>query len=88
MTLSTRFALQVNCGSGSLSSMAEIAVSLTGLDPSYTVTMDGVKLSSAGSPTTVRCGSRTEHVLEVEIPKDKPAGHIASAISFAATPKF
>lgn len=88
MTLSTRFALQVDCGANSLSSMAEIAVSLTGLNPSYTLTMDGAKLSSAGSPTTVRCGSRTEHMIEIEIPKDKPAGPIASTISFAAALKY
>ena len=88
MILSTRFALQVDCGANTLSPLAEIAVSLTGLDPSYTVTMDGAKLSSAASPVTLRCGSRTEHVLEVEIPKSRPAAPIASTISFAATPKY
>ena len=88
MTLSTRFALQVDCGGNPLASMAEIAVSLTGLDQSYAVTLDGAKLSLAASPTTLRCGSRTEHVLEVEVPKSAPAGPIAGTISFAATPKF
>lgn len=88
MVLSTRFDLQVDCGDSPSSSLVEIVVSMADASPRYTVTIDGAKLSSMAWPTTLRCGSRTGHVVEVEVPKDRPAGPIASTISFSATPKY
>ncbi|HEV3329887.1 MAG TPA: hypothetical protein VG096_02830 [Bryobacteraceae bacterium] len=83
LVLSSRFGLQVACSRQSGSSLVEVTTSLVGIDPSYTVSMDSARLASA--PVTVlRCGSVTEHVVEVEVPKAKPAGPIGGTLSFSA----
>jgi len=88
MVLSTRFGLQVACSGGSGSSLAEVTISLVGLDPSYTVSVDGAKLSSAASVIVLRCGSVTEHIVEVGVPKTRPAGPFACTLSFSAVAKY
>ena len=88
MILSTRFALQVDCGAAPAATIAEIAVSISGINPSYSITVDGVKLSPGRSPIMLPCGSKTEHTLELEVPKERPGGAIGGTISFAATSGF
>lgn len=85
MILVTRFALKVDCGAQS--SLAEVSMSLLSPDPFYTVSVDGIKLSAADSLTVLRCGSMSEHRLEIEIPKTRPAGPIGSTVWFSATAK-
>lgn len=87
LVLSSRFGLRVDCGAGSRSSLAEVTISLADIDPSYTVSVDGVKLSPVPSVTVLRCGSVTEHKVEIEVPKTRPAGPLGSAITFSAATK-
>jgi len=87
MTLSTRFGLKVDCGRGS-SFFAEITMSLFAVDPSYSVSVDGVRLTNAGTPAVQRCGSVTEHRVEVEVSTARPAGPIGSTVSFSAAVKY
>lgn len=88
MVLSTRFGLKVDCGSGSPSSSAEVTISLAAIDPSYSVRVDGVTLLAAPSVTLLQCGSVTQHMVEVDVPKSKPAGNLASTLVFSAAPKY
>jgi hypothetical protein len=88
MTLSSRFGLQVTCSAAPPSSLAEVTISLVGLDASYTVSVDGAVLTSMSSVTVLRCGSVTEHVVEVEVPKTRPAASFRSSLSFSAVAKY
>jgi hypothetical protein len=87
MILSTRFAMKVDCN-GSPSPLADLTLSLFAVDPFLTVSMDGVKLSTTPSVTTIRCGSVTEHKLDVEISTKRPAGPIGTTLSFSAKPRY
>jgi hypothetical protein len=86
MVLMTRFALKIDCGGGQ-SSLAEVRMTLLLPDPSYAVSVDGTKLSTAEFPTILRCGSVSEHRVEIEVPKTRPAGPIGSTVSFSAIAK-
>jgi hypothetical protein len=88
MVISTRFALKVDCNGASSVSLTEVAISLFAIDPSYTVSVDGAKLSSAPSTTLLRCGSVSQHQLEVEITTTRPAGPIDSMLAFSVKPIF
>jgi hypothetical protein len=85
MTLITRFGLRVDCGLGSSSSFAEVTMSLLDKDPFDTVRVDGARLTNAGTVAVQRCGSVTEHRVEVEITTLKPPGPIGTTVSFSAT---
>jgi|ERR1051326_1753143 hypothetical protein len=87
MVISTRFGLQVTCSGAAPSSLAEVTISLLGIDPSYAVRVDGAGLASAPSVTVLRCASVTEHVVEVEVPKTRPAGPLGGTLSFSASLK-
>ena len=87
MVISSRFGLRVTCSGASGSALAEVTMSLAGIDPSYTVSVDGARLAAASSVSVLRCGSVTEHVVEVEVPKTRPAGPIGGTLSFLAMSK-
>ena len=85
MVLATHFALKVDCGGAQ--SLADVVISLSTGDFSYAVRVDGVTLSVLGAVQSLRCGSVSEHRLEVEIPKTRPAGLLLGTVSFSATTK-
>jgi hypothetical protein len=87
LVISTRFSLKVDCHAGPFSPSAEVTLSLASTDPSYGVSVDGARVSSAPLVTLLPCGSVTEHRLEVEISSSKPEGPIDSTVSFSARTK-
>lgn len=88
MVLTTRFALRVDCPASSPSPSALVNVYLLDMDPSYVVSVDGRTLSSVPLVVSQWCGSVTEHRVDVEIPKTRPAGPIGSTLAFSATQKY
>ena len=84
MILSTRFDLKVACNAGARSSWAEVSISLATVDASWSISMDGVRLSSAPFVTELPCSSVTEHRLDVELSDTAPAGPFDTAVSFSA----
>ncbi len=87
MALSTAFDLKVVCSGDSVTSLAEVSASLTILEPSLTFRLDGAELSSAPMLVVLRCGSVTEHWLEIEVPVTRESGPIVSSVYFSAVPK-
>jgi hypothetical protein len=85
--ISTRFSLRVDCP-GSPSS-AHVSVSMARMDASasHMITIDGNTVALAAQPLVpfMRCGSSSEHRLDVEVPVSTPAGSIGSSVVFVAT---
>ncbi|MGJ5815261.1 hypothetical protein [Paludibaculum fermentans] len=83
IVMTTQFALKVDC-SDTQAVLVEIEMTLISPDASYTVIVDGAPLSTMTSATVQRCGSVSEHRLEIEVPKTRPAGPFGSTVSFTA----
>jgi hypothetical protein len=85
--ISTRFGLKIDCPANTSSSVVSITVARLDSASSYVISIDGTTV--AFLPQTllpsVRCGSSSEHRLEVEVPISTPEGSIGSNVVFAAT---
>jgi hypothetical protein len=88
MGLSTRFGLKVTCTGAPPASSAEVEFQLFAVDPSFTVSIDGVKLTALHSITVVQCGSVSEHLVEIDIPTTKAPGPISSTLSISTKPRY
>jgi hypothetical protein len=85
LILSTRFDLKIACNAASKSSWAEVSVSLSAVDVSRSVRVDGATLSLAPIVKELPCSSVTGHWLEVEVSNTASEGPFDTALSFSVT---
>jgi hypothetical protein len=85
--ISTRFALQIDCPGSFPSSSVNVTMSRSNTDATDAITIDGTILGPAPQflVQSMRCGSISQHRLEVEVPVSTPAGSLGTFVAFVAT---